>query len=246
MQKAFSFTLEQWLYFGGYPGAAAFIQNPQQWSAYVRDSLIETVLMKDVLQLQKITKPALLRHLFMLTATFPAEILSYNKMLGQLQDAGNTTTLSHYITLLEGAYLVSGLEQYKKGTKIKRGSSPKLIMWNNALITSLSGLSFDQTRNNHSLWGRLVENAVGAHFLNNLSGFSHRLFYWRQGDLEVDFVIQTPKTTYAIEVKSGNKHQMSGVEKFHSLFPDTKTILIGHGGTELEAFFLSNPVDLLQ
>jgi len=109
MERAFSWDLEQWVFFGGYPGAAPFIDQEDVWSRYVLDSLVETVLAKDVLQLQTISKPALLRHLFMLSAVHPAQILSYNKMLGQLQDAGNTTTLAHYLKLLETAFLISGL-----------------------------------------------------------------------------------------------------------------------------------------
>ncbi|MBF0559969.1 MAG: ATP-binding protein, partial [Nitrospirae bacterium] len=130
---AFGWDLRTWLYFGGYPGAAVFVHDEHQWKQYVADSLIETVLARDVLQMQKITKPALLRHLFALSATFPARIFSYNKMLGQLQDAGNTTTLAHYLRLLESAFLVSGLELFSQGHIRKRGSSPKLILWNNAL-----------------------------------------------------------------------------------------------------------------
>lgn len=99
-QAAFGWNLQQWIYFGGYPGAAPFMADETTWKCYIADSLIETVLARDVLQLSKITKPALLRHLFGLAAALPAQMVSYNKMLGQLQDAGNTTTLAHYLRLL--------------------------------------------------------------------------------------------------------------------------------------------------
>jgi len=138
MEQAFSWDMDRWIFFGGYPGAAAFVDQEDVWSRYVTDSLVETVLAKDVLQLQTVSKPALLRHLFMLSAVHPAQILSYNKMLGQLQDAGNTTTLAHYLKLLETAFLISGLELFKGGTQKKRGSSPKLIIWNNGLVNALT------------------------------------------------------------------------------------------------------------
>jgi predicted AAA+ superfamily ATPase len=246
MQKAFGFSLDKWIFFGGYPGAASFCDDFEKWSSYVRDSLIETVLVKDVFQLQNINKPALLRHLFMLSATFPAEILSYTKMLGQLQDAGNTTTLSHYITLLEAAYLVSGLELYKKDAKAKRGSSPKLILWNNALITALSGIDYNHARNDNSYWGRLVENAVGGYLLNNLAGISYRFFYWRQGADEVDFIVQSPHSTWAIEVKSGKPKRATGLEKFRSIFPECKSLIIGQNSISLEEFFSNHPKEILR
>ena len=151
---AFGWDLNTWLYFGGYPGAAVFSGDEQQWKRYVADSLIETVLARDVLQMQRVAKPALLRHLFALSAAFPAQIFSYNKMLGQLQDAGNTTTLAHYLRLLETAFLISGLELYSKGHVRKRGSSPKLILWNNTLINALSSRTFQKTTVDAMWWGR--------------------------------------------------------------------------------------------
>jgi hypothetical protein len=150
MERVFSWDLEQWVFFGGYPGAAPFIDQEDVWSRYVMDSLVETVLAKDVLQLQTISKPALLRHLFMLSAVHPAQILPYNKMLGQLQDAGNTTTLAHYLKLLETAFLISGLDLFKGGMQRKRGNSPKLIIWDNGLINALTGDSFSASRSNYS------------------------------------------------------------------------------------------------
>lgn len=242
MHKAFGWSLEQWLFYGGYPGTAELIENEEIWSSYVRDSLIETVLAKDILQLQTVAKPALLRHLFLLSCTVPAQVLSYTKMLGQLHDAGNTTTLAHYLKLLESAFLVSGLELFKRGKQKKRGSSPKLIIWNNALINAVTGDSFVETINNPSWWGRLVENAVGAHLQNSLAGRPYTLYYWRQRHLEVDFILETPKTTWAIEVKSGRPQAMKGLTKFCTLYPEVKPLIVGLGGMELEDFFSCRPV----
>ncbi|KAF0144104.1 MAG: ATPase [Nitrospirae bacterium] len=244
--SAFGWDLKKWLYFGGYPGAAIFTNDEEQWKRYITDSLIETVLARDVLQMQKITKPALLRHLFALSATYPAQIFSYNKMLGQLQDAGNTTTLAHYLRLLESAFLVSGLELFSKGQARKRGSSPKLILWNNALINALSLKTFREAVSDASLWGRLTENAVGAHFSNGLSGTSCALTYWRDGDNEVDFVVSRGTSTWAIEVKSGRSGKMSGMERFRAKYPTAKTLIVGSTGIPLEKFFSEQPEVWLQ
>jgi predicted AAA+ superfamily ATPase len=236
-RAAFRWTWQQWVYFGGYPGAAAFARNERLWKRYVADSLIETVLSRDVLQLQTITKPALLRHLFALAATYPAQMLSYNKMLGQLQDAGNTTTLANYLRLLETAYLVSGLELFSKGQVRKRGSSPKFVLWNNALVNALSLLSRKQARADGSWWGRLVENAVGAHLLNGLQGPDWSVTYWRDGDAEVDFVVAHGTRIWALEVKSGRPGKTYGIQAFRKRYPTAKVWLIGESGIKLADFF---------
>ncbi len=237
---AFGWNLRQWLYFGGYPGAAAFVKNEQQWKRYVSDSLIETVLARDVFQMCRIAKPALMRHLFALSATFPAQIFSYNKMLGQLQDAGNTTTLAHYLKLLESAFLVSGIEAYSKGQIRKRGSSPKLILWNNALINALSTKKFREAVGDPVWWGRIVENAVGAHLCNSLSGVEYNITYWREGDREVDFVVTRGPKAWAIEVKGGRTGKLTGIGHFRRIYPEANTLLVGEGGIPLEQFFKSD------
>jgi predicted AAA+ superfamily ATPase len=236
-REAFRWSLPQWIYFGGYPGAARMVPSESAWKRYVADSLIETVLSRDVLQLQIITKPALLRHLFALAAAYPAQILSYNKMLGQLQDAGNTTTLANYLRLLETAYLVSGLELFSRGKVRQRGSSPKFILWNNALINSLSLLSRKEAMANGGWWGRLVENAVGAHLMNGLSGPDWEIAYWRDGDAEVDFVVAHGERIWALEVKSGRPGKLSGLDAFRARYPKAKIWLLGSNGIKLEDFF---------
>jgi uncharacterized protein len=236
-REAFRWSLPQWIYFGGYPGAARMVRTESAWKRYVADSLIETVLSRDVLQLQTITKPALLRHLFALAAAYPAQILSYNKMLGQLQDAGNTTTLANYLRLLETAYLVSGLELFSRGKVRQRGSSPKFILWNNALINSLSLLSRKQAMADRGWWGRLVENAVGAHLTNGLYGPDWDIAYWRDGDAEVDFVVAHGDRIWALEVKTGRPGKLSGLDVFRARYPKAKIWLVGSNGIKLEDFF---------
>jgi hypothetical protein len=234
---AFAWRMDQWIYFGGYPGAAAFVKNESSWKRYITDSLIETVLARDVLQMSKITKPVLLRHLFALAAALPAQSVSYTKMLGQLHDAGNTTTLAHYLKLLESAFLVSGLELFSRGKLRKRGSSPKLILWNNALINALSTQTFAESVDNSIWWGRLVENAVGAFLLSGLQSVEYTVSYWRQGNHEIDFVVARGRDVWAIEVKSGRSGKTSGLARFRSQYPEAKVLLVGGPGIPLETFF---------
>ena len=236
-RAAFGWTLDQWLYFGGYPGAAALAEDEATWKRYVSDALIETVLARDVLQMQTVTKPTLLRHLFAVAAQFPAQVFSYNKMLGQLTDAGNTVTLAHYLRLLETAFLASGLELFSKGHVRKRGSSPKLVLWNNALVNARSLRSFEQAFADGSWWGRLVENAVGAHLLNGLHGPAWSVTYWRDATLEVDFVVSHGTHDWGIEVKSGRGAKAGGMAAFQKRYPRAKAWLIGPTGIKLEEFF---------
>ncbi|MBU1170740.1 MAG: ATP-binding protein [Proteobacteria bacterium] len=234
---AFGWNLQQWIYFGGYPGAVAFIDDEISWKRYITDSLIETVLARDVLQMSKVAKPVLLRHLFALAATLPAQCVSYTKMLGQLHDAGNTTTLAHYLKLFEAAFLASGIELFSRGVQRKRGSSPKLILWNNALVNALSTRSFVDSINDTIWWGRLVENAVGAHLCNNLNSVEYSVTYWRHGDYEVDFVIEQGRKVWAIEVKSGRSGKTTGLSRFRERYPEADALLVGAQGIPLEDFF---------
>ena len=236
-RDAFGWGLEQWIYFGGYPGAAPLIDDETIWKRYIADSLIETVLARDVLQMSRIAKPVLLRHLFALATTLPAQSVSYTKMLGQLHDAGNTTTLAHYLKLLEAAFLTSGLELFSRGQQRKRGSSPKLVLWNNALINALSTRSFRDTISDTIWWGRLVENAVGAHLCSCLNSVEYSITYWRDGDHEVDFVVEQGGNIWGIEVKSGRSGRTAGMERFRKRYPEARTLLVGSQGIPLAEFF---------
>jgi uncharacterized protein len=243
--KAFNWDLPTWLYFGGYPGGAIFKARDQEWKQYISDSLIETVLSKDVLQLHPITKPALMRNLFGLATAFPSQLFSYNKMLGQLQEAGNTTTLAHYLDILGSAYMVSGIELFSKGQIRKRGSSPKLVLWNNALINGVSLKNFQQSQSDLRWWGRIVENAVGAHLLNSFAGSAISITYWRKGQHEVDFVVSAGDQNIGLEVKSGREGRVSGLAEFKKQYPPSQALIIGENGIPLEDFFRSNPIKLL-
>jgi len=242
--EAFGWDLDKWLYYGGYPGAERLVSSLDLWRSYVLDSLIETVLARDVLALRAVAKPALLRHLFGLATRFPAQILSYNKMLGQLTDAGNTTTLAGYLKLFAATFLVSGLERYSAGSARKRGSSPKLVLWNNGLVTAPSLMTPAQWRDDPARWGRLVENAVGAHLLNGLQGLPYEITYWRERHDEVDFVVRGGSVVWALEVKSGRPGRLRGLAAFSRRYPESRPLIIGAGGLPLREFFAANPAEL--
>jgi len=242
MREAFGWDLDHFIYFGGYPGAAGLIDDRQRWSRYIIDALIETTLSRDILLLTRVDKPALLRRLFQLGCSFSGQILSYQKMIGQLQDAGNTTTLAHYLELLTGAGMLTGLQKFAAHQVRERASSPKLQVLNTALISAQSRLTFDEARKDREFWGRLVESAVGAHLINSATGTGIELFYWRERGREVDFILRSGKTVVAIEVKSGSRKEgLPGMEAFDKTYKPQRKLLAGGDGIPLEKFLL-NPV----
>ncbi|MFY8006326.1 MAG: ATP-binding protein [Sediminibacterium sp.] len=243
MLAAFGWNEEQYVYFGGYPGAASLISDQQRWKQYVRESLIETSISKDILMLTRVDKPALMKRLFELSCTYSGQIISYNKMLGQLRDAGNTTTLSHYLTLLSTAGLVTGIEKYSSNIIRKKSSSPKFQVYNTALISALSNESFEDALQNPAFWGRLVESAVGVHLLNHSVSGDFALTYWREGNDEVDFVIEQKKLI-GIEVKSGAVHNTSGMAAFKKKFNPDKLVVIGNTGLPWQEFLQMKPEEL--
>lgn len=247
MREAFDWNLERYIYFGAYPGAADLISDPERWRRYIADALIETTIARDILLLTRVDKPALLRRLFHLGCAYSGQILAYQKMLGQLQDAGNTVTLAHYLELLRGAGMIAGLAKYTHGQVRQRGSSPKLQVLNTALMTALAGRSLAEARRDGDYWGRLVESCVGAHLLNTTQGSDLALTYWRDRHWEVDFVLQRGPTSVAIEVKSGRRRDtLPGMEAFSRLFQPHRKLLVGGQGIPLEEFLLRPAEDWLQ
>lgn len=242
MRAAFGWEVEQYIFYGAYPGAASLVHQPDRWARYIRDSLIEPVLSRDILLLSRVDKPALLRQVFELGCAYSGQILSYTKMLGQLQDAGNTTTIAHYLDLLGGAGLVTGLQKYSGGVVRRRSSSPKLQVLNTALIAALSGSGFDEARHRPDSWGRMVESAVGAHLANAASTGLCELYYWRDRNREVDFVVRSGDRLVAIEVKSGRAPRAQpGIDAFSDAHQPSRTLLVGGGGIDI-GWFLSTPV----
>jgi predicted AAA+ superfamily ATPase len=245
MHAAFGWNEHQFVYFGGYPGAASLVTDEQRWKQYVRESLIETSISKDILMLTRVDKPALMKRLFELACMFSGQILSYNKMLGQLKDAGNSTTLSHYLSLLSTAGLVTGIEKYSNNIIRKKSSSPKFQVYNTALINAQSNTSFEEAMGNPAFWGRLVESAVGAHLLNQAVSGDFALSYWREGNDEVDFVIEQ-KLLIGIEVKSGASQNKTGMAAFKKKFNPDKILLIENIGLSWQAFLQINSKELFK
>ena len=235
MADAFGFDLPTYLYFGGYPGAASLIRDPQRWRDYVVEALVEPNIERDVLAMTRVDKPALLKQLFELGAAASGQIVSYTKLMGQLQDAGNTTTLARYLDLLHNAGLLAGLPKYTK-SPAGRGSNPKLAVHNTALLTALGGYTFEEARADRTFWGRVVESAAGAHLLNTVPP-GMRVCYWRQGAHEVDFVLRRGPKVVAIEVKSGPQRAFPrGLAAFEARFNPHRTFLVGDGGIPLDEF----------
>jgi len=245
MQEAFGISLEHYIYFGGYPGAATFIHDEARWRNYIIDSLIETTISRDILLMTRVDKPALLRKLFELGCHYSAQIVSLQKMMGQLQDKGNVTTLSHYLQLLSTAGMLCGLEKFSGQAVVKKSSSPKLQAFNTALISAIARVGFEELHQHPDQWGRLVESAVGAHLVNSARLTNTSIYYWREGSLEVDFVIESGKKILGIEVKSGMKKPRNGFEGFRKKFSQTKLLLVGQQGIGLETFFTKSAAEWL-
>ncbi|MBS0620057.1 MAG: ATP-binding protein [Verrucomicrobia bacterium] len=241
MRSTFGWSIDRYLYFGGYPGAASLAdeESPLRWTNYISEALIETTISRDILLMVQVNKPALLRRLFQLGCMYSGQILSYTKVLGELQESGNTTTLAHYLDLLMGAGLLCGLQKIAQQPVRQKGSSPKFCVYNTALMTAQSGKSYRQAKEDPVFWGRLVESCVGAHLLNAIRGTAVELFYWREGDAEVDFVLRSEGSLTAIEVKSNSDPlRGAGMDAFVKKFHPDRILLIGEQGIPLEEFLL--------
>jgi len=239
IRAAFDLNLDEYIFFGGYPGAATIRHDYQRWAGYIVDALVETTISRDILLMTRVDKPALLRRLFDLGCSYSGQILSYQKMIGQLQDAGNTTTLAHYLNLLEGAGLLAGLSKYAGGKIRQRASSPKLLVLNTGLMTASGRRSFEETRNNPEIWGRLVETAVNASLFNATIGKNIDLYYWAGRNRELDIVLSRGNDLIAIEIKStAQKTNLPGIAAFSKQFPVTRKLMVGAQGIPLEEFLL--------
>jgi predicted AAA+ superfamily ATPase len=239
-QEAFDLTLEEFIYFGGYPGALRYKNEESRFHDYLQDSIIEPVVSRDILSQNLITKPALLRELFRLGCEYSSQILAFNKMLGQLQDAGNTTTLSHYLNLLDQAYVLKGIHKYTSEAIRQRQSSPKLQVYNTALQTATHKKTFKDCMSDTDVKGRLIESCIGAYILSHPNA---KVFYWREDNQEVDFIVQLKGKTIAIEVKSGKKLKaIPGLELFSKKYGVNTKLLVGTGGVPIDVF-LKTPLE---
>ena len=245
MKEAFGWSLDEYLYFGGYPGAAPLINDELRWSQYIKESLIETTISRDVLLMNRVDKPAILRRLFEVACSYSGQILSYQKMVGQLQDRNNTVTIAHYLDLLSGIGMVTGLQKYSGQIVRRKNSSPKLQVYNTALPSAFEAGTFMQAQLDRNYWGRLSESAVGAHLLNMVQGSNIELQYWRENNAEVDFVMTNGKEAISLEVKTSRiRESHSGLEAFRKAWNPLRTIVVGTGGIPIEEFLLSDPKEL--
>lgn len=246
MQEAFGWDINQYVYFGGYPGSTPYVNNEARWRKYMRESIIAPAIEKDVLQTTYIYKPALMHQLFHLGCAYSGELLSYNKMLGLLQDAGNATTLVNYLEVLGESKLLTGLPKYVMDASRKYRTIPKLQVYNNALLTALTeGVSYEKVFTDPQLWGRWVESAVGCYLLDKADELDCDLFYWREDNEEVDFVLRRADKLLAIEVKSGKRQSNSGLSTFRQMYNPQHSLVVGGQALPLEDLFKGNIASLL-
>jgi predicted AAA+ superfamily ATPase len=244
MRDAFDMSVEEYCYYGGYPGAVALIHDPDRWSAYIRDSIIDSTINKDILYDAPIGKPALLRQTFELGASYSGQILSLTKMVCSLQDAGNTTTLMGYLNILKDSGLLAGIQKYSVDKARQRASIPKFQVFNSALLNIYSGYTLQQAMCNPKAWGHLFESAIGAHLLSESLTGNYDVFYWREGNLEVDYILKKDNKMVAIEVKSNFDTINKGLSKFREQFKPYASLVVGKGGLNAEHFLAKNPSGL--
>lgn len=246
MHDAFGLDINQYVYFGGYPGSATYINDEKRWRRYMRDSIVAPAIEKDVLLTTYIYKPALMHQLFHLGCSYSGELLSYNKMLGSLQDAGNATTLVNYLEVLGESKLITGLQKYAVDKSRKYRSIPKLQVFNNALLTVMTdGMTYEKAFTHPEIWGRWVESAVGCYLLDKAEELEFNVYYWRENNEEVDFVITRGDSIVAIEVKSGRRQQNSGMNVFGNLYHPKYSLVVGGENIPLETFFNGDIENLL-
>lgn len=236
MQKAFGLSVEQYIYYGGYPGGAKLISNEVRWRRYIKDSIIAPAIAKDILMTKVIYKPELMKQLFELGCTYSSEEISLTKILGQLQDAGNVTTLANYLTTLAESQLLCGLQKYAYDNARKYNSVPKIMTYNTALLSALSGVTFEKAYTTPKVWGRWAESAVGAHILNAADEYDYKVYYWRDKNDEVDFIIEHYGQCAAIEVKSGRRTMNEGLSVFKNKFQPKLSLIVGSGGMPFDEF----------
>ncbi|GHB45149.1 ATP-binding protein [Mongoliitalea lutea] len=245
MKTAFGLSAEEYVWFGGYPGAITLREDEDRWKSYLRDSLLETSISKDILMLTRVDKPALMKRLFELGSVYSGQILSFTKIMGQLTEAGNTTTLANYLELLNDAGLLGGIEKYSPNMIRKRASSPKFQVHNTAIMSGISNESYENLRQDPISWGRWVESAVGAHLMNQ--SFRNKklsIYYWKEGNDEVDFVVEYQKKLIGLEVKSGLTGKLTGLNAFKDKFAPDKLFVIGNDGIPWQEFLALDMTDL--
>mgnify|MGYP000007310264 CR=1 FL=1 len=232
-KEGYGLDLEEYLQFGGYPGSYQFTELRSQWVNYIKNSIITTVLDKDILLYHTVKSPSLFRQAFELVISYPAQEISYTKLLGQLQEKGNVELVKYYLSLLEGAYLIKCLSKYTGKPVLTRASSPKILPLAPCLFQLTIIDEYDGKER-----GRAFELMVGA----QLARVEADLYYWREKNDEVDFILKQGKNIWAIEVKSGRKKSEKGLMKFMQKFPKSKGVILT---PENYSDFEQNPIGFL-
>ena len=244
MKDAFGMSLNEYIYYGGYPGAAGLIKDPDRWTAYISSSIVDATINKDILNDTIITKPALLRQVFELGASYSSQELSLTKMLGQLNDAGNTTTVANYLKILSDSGMLCALQKYSNDQARKRASAPKFQVYNNALHSLYAFNTLEELALLPKQWGRHFESAIGAHLASFAFTERYNLYYWRDNNMEVDYILQKNGKLIAIEVKSNNESHTAGLDAFNQRFHPQSTIIVGQSGMSAEDFLSISPSQL--
>lgn len=233
LMRCFNITPEeairQFIVSGSYPGCQALLGQPDRWRAYVRDSIVEPAIGRDILNLETVRKPALLRQVYAVAVGHPAEVVSLQKLAGELAERGALETIAHYLQLLEEACLVAGARKFSERTVRQRAAPPKLTVLNHGLLAAL-GPAPERERD-PVRWGRWVENAVGAFAWNA----GQTVYYWRAEPLEVDWIFNGSWGKWAVEVKTGGyrPQDLKGLLEFCRLYPEFKPLLLCNEGDEV-------------
>lgn len=246
MHEAFGLAINQYIYYGGYPGGASLIKNERRWRNYIKDSIIAPAISQDILMTKTVYKPDLMKQVFDLGCAYSGEELSLNKMLGQLQDAGNVTTIANYLGTLDEAQLLAGLQKFAFDKARKYNSVPKLMVYNTALLSALSNVKFEKAFVDPKMWGRWVESAIGAYLLNMSEELGYHVYYWRERNDEVDFILEYNRSSIAIEVKSGRKTTNVGLSVFCEKFHPLTSFVVGSGGIPIEEFLSADLENILE
>lgn len=244
MRQAFGWTADQYIWFGGYPGPVSLVDDEPRWKQYIRTTMIETSITKDVLMMTRVDKPALMHKLFDIGCRYSAQIVSLTKIQGEMNEKGNLTTLGNYLSLLNSANLLGGLEKYSQDVIRQRASKPKFQVYNNALMSAQLDISLGQAKADGNLWGRLVESAIGCHLLTFSAAGEYKMYYWNENSREVDYVLTKGGETIGIEVKSGNKSYNGGMADFDARFHPKALYTVGTDGIPIEEFLSISPESL--
>lgn len=217
-------AIECFIRFGSFPGGMSLISDIPRWKAYIRDSIIDPAVGRDILMREQVRKPALLRQIFAVCTGHPSEILSLAKIAGALSDAGTLETIAHYLGLLEEAYLIASVRKYSAREVRRRSSPPKIVPLSNALTAASRSGDPPLPARDPAPWGRWVENACIAFAI----GCGQKVHYWREEPLEVDFVLIGSWGKWAIEIKTGElgSRDMAGLLTFCRRWPEFRPLVL--------------------